>query len=165
MNGYEHSREYELTEQNLIRLLEQKDDQIRILEDAVWEANSREDMLRKQLDQIHTSLPWRLARPLRYGGRKLFSVKRLPNRIVAFFLARFLRWLSDKPQVKDACLRLVQRFPMLKKRLATIARAQGYGVPILDFLGDDSEGQWFIDAPKTTVARWNALLHDISKSK
>lgn len=165
MNNDKQTIEHESTKQHFIRLLEQKEDQIRDLEDAVWDAHSRERALCQQLDQIHNSLSWRLTRPVRAGSRKLSAIKRVPSRIVTFFLARFLRWLSARPQLKDACLRLAQRFPMLKGRLAAIARTQGYGVPTLNFSDDNQEGQWFIDAPKAAVARWNTLLQDISKSK
>ncbi|KAA1175412.1 hypothetical protein FP026_28390 [Rhizobium tropici] len=164
MNSDKHSIEHQ-PEQHLIRLLEQKDDQIRDLEDAVWDADSRERTLRQQLDQIHNSFSWQLTRPVRAGSRKLSAIKRLPSRSVMFFLAGLLRWLSARPHLKDACLRLAQRFPMLKRRLAAIAIAQGYGVPTLDFSDDNQEGQWFIDAPKSAVARWSSLLQDISKSK
>jgi hypothetical protein len=54
---------------------------------------------------------------------------------------------------------------MLRGRLAAFARAQGYGVPTLEFLDGDQEGQWFIDAPKGAVTKWNMLLQGISKSK
>ena len=92
-------------------------------------------------------------------------MKRLLKRIVAVFLERLLGWLAKRRRLKDACLRSAQRFPMLRGRLAAFARAQGYGVPTLEFLDGDQEGQWFIDAPKGAVTKWNMLLQGISKSK
>ena len=132
---------------------------------AVWDASNPESALRQQLEQVHNGISWCFTRPLRAGNRKLVEMKRLLKRIVAVFLERLLHWLSKKPQLKDACLRWAQRFPMLRGRLAAFARAQGYGVPTLDFLDGDEEGQWYIDAPKGAVTRWNAQLQGISKSK
>lgn len=153
------------TPEHFTRLLEQRDDQIHELEEAVWDASSRENAFRQQLDQMRNSISWRATGPFRAGVQKLMAIKKLPSRIVSIVLKRLLRWLSTKPKLKDASLRWAQRFPLLKGRLAAIARAQGYGAPTLEFLDDDQEGEWYIDAPRTAVIRWDMLLQGSSKSK
>lgn len=137
----------------------------RYLDAEAWSyASSRHKHSRgSQLHRTYNSLSWRLTRPLRMGSSFLFKVKRFLWLVVTTLLEKLIRWLSRRPRVKDKCLRLAYRFPRIRGRLMAFAAARGYGVQPFDWLDDGQEGQWYIDAPKGTVAQWEILLRDTSR--
>ena len=92
-------------------------------------------------------------------------VKALPRRVALVLFDRVIRELSKRPELKDKCLRLVRRFPRVRGRVMAVARAHGYGGVAGGPLDNEEEGQWHIDAPKGAIAKWAALLQNISDSK
>lgn len=157
--------ELTLMAERLREVLKEREQQIRALENTVWDAGSRESAVREELQRTHHSFSWRLTYPLRAASRLLIAVKELPRRVVAASLDKLIRWLSKRPQLKDKSLQLAYRFPWIRGRLMAFARARGYGVQPVGILDDGLEGPWYIDAPKGAVSQWSILLQNTSRSQ
>lgn len=143
--------------EELRAIVQQDDERLRSLQEALWDAN-------KQLHQIHRSISWRLAIPLRYTEALLGRAMKSSRHYIRALLKKLIRWLSRMPRVKEKCLRVLRLFPGVSNRLERFARSQGYGGGLNQQDGD-SERDWYLDTSTGAIASWNALIQDTRDSK
>ncbi len=93
-------------------------------------ADQTTDQLQARLNAVYASRSWRMTRPLRNAKSLLFSLARLPMKILRAMLVFFIRQVLVRPALSRAANAFLIRFPRLRQRLQKIAAGSGLITPV-----------------------------------